>query len=242
MANPHSWNPDASKVIQLGSIDVICTNPPFGANIVIDDEHILEQFDLAAMWDSVAGKSWELRKDKSGVPVLQKSQPPEILFIERCVQLLTPGTGRMAMVLPNGILNNPALGYVRQWLLSKTQVLAVVDMARDLFQPKNDTQTSMLVVRRLSPAEEVSAAKKLLKYKAFMAIAEKIGHDKRGNAIYRRDNTGQEIVSNRTEYVSEYDHSKGVEEIKAVNIKDRVLDDELPEVAKAYRKWLEKQQ
>jgi type I restriction enzyme M protein len=242
LANPHSWNPDASKHIQLGSIDVICTNPPFGANIVIDDEHILEQFDLAAMWDFEESKGWAMRRDKSGNPVLQKSQPPEILFIERCIRLLVSGTGRMAMVIPNGILNNPALGYVRQWLLTKVQVLAVVDMARDLFQPKNDTQTSMLLLRRLSTNEEASAAKKKLKYKAFLAIAEKIGHDKRGNTIFRRDKSGREIVSSRTEYVSEFDHSKGVEEHKAVQIKDRVIDDELPDVAKAYLAWLEKQQ
>ena len=85
--------------------------------------------------------------------MLQKSQPPEILFIERCVQLLTPGVGRFALVIPNGILNNPALGYVRTWLMQNTQVLAIVDMARELFQPKNDTQTSMVLARRLSNAE-----------------------------------------------------------------------------------------
>jgi len=48
-----------------------------------------------------------------GVPVLQKSQPPEILFIDRIVQLPYTERGRAAIVIPNGILNNPALGYVR---------------------------------------------------------------------------------------------------------------------------------
>lgn len=117
LANPHTWNPDAAKAVPLGSIDVLFTNPPFGANIVIDDEQVLEQYDLAAVWDKQANGSWEMRLDKNGRKVLQKSQPPEILFIERCVQFLTPGTGRMAIVIPNGILNNPALGYVRQWIL-----------------------------------------------------------------------------------------------------------------------------
>ncbi|MDP2601080.1 MAG: N-6 DNA methylase [Deltaproteobacteria bacterium] len=136
LANPHTWNPDAAKAVPLGSIDVLFTNPPFGANIVIDDEHVLEQYDLAAVWDLQADGSWQMRVDKNGNKVLQKSQPPEIFFIERCVQFLVSGTGRMAMVIPNGILNNPALGYVRQWLLTHTQILSVVDMARDRFQPR----------------------------------------------------------------------------------------------------------
>ena len=109
LANPHAWAQEATKRVSLGSVDVLFTNPPFGANIVIDDSSILEQYDLAARWDDQEDGSWVMRTDKNGDRVLQKSQPPEILFIERCVQFLVEGTGRMAMVIPNGILNNPAL-------------------------------------------------------------------------------------------------------------------------------------
>ena len=153
LANPHTWDRTAAEAVLLGSIDVLFTNPPFGANIVIDDRHILRQYDLATVWDIQEDGSWEIRMDRNGAPVLQKSQPPEILFIERCLQFLREGTGRMAIVLPNGILNNPALGYVRHWILRNAQVIAVVDMARELFQPKNDTQTSMVLLRRLSASE-----------------------------------------------------------------------------------------
>jgi type I restriction enzyme M protein len=184
LANPHTWDRKASETILFGSIDVLFTNPPFGANIVIDDQHILRQYDLAAAWDAQEDGAWKKRMDKHGAPVLQKSQPPEILFIERCLQLLREGTGRMAIVLPNGILNNPALGYVRHWILQNAQVIAVVDMARELFQPKNDTQTSMILLRRLSADERENAAKKRLNYPVFMAVTEKIGHDKRGSTIY----------------------------------------------------------
>jgi type I restriction enzyme M protein len=183
-----------------------------------------------------------MRLDKNGNKVLQKSQPPEILFIERCVQFLTPGTGRMAMVIPNGILNNPALGYVRQWLIRHMQILSVVDMARDLFQPKNDTQTSMVLMRRLSTEEERIAEVKGLDYPTFLAVAEKIGHDKRGNVIYRRTADGKEVIVARKELVAEIDHASGEEIIKETEIRDRVVDDELPEVASSYMKWLEDQQ
>ena len=56
-----------------------------------------------------SSNEWKMRADEHGRPIFQSRQPPEILFIERCVQLLDGG-GRMAIVLPNGILNNPASG------------------------------------------------------------------------------------------------------------------------------------
>jgi type I restriction enzyme M protein len=239
LSNPHTWNPEASAAVPLGSIDVLFTNPPFGANIVIDDEQILDQYDLAAVWDEQTDGTWTIRLDKKGSKVLQKSQPPEILFIERCVQFLVPGTGRMAMVIPNGILNNPALGYVRHWLLQRTQILGVVDMARDLFQPKNDTQTSIVLMRRLSSDEERIASTSGLSYPIFMAVAEKIGHDKRGNTIFRRTPDGKDLVVARKETVVEIDEDSGGEVFKEVEVRDRIIDDELPEVADAYASWLE---
>lgn len=241
LVNPHSWPSTLRARIPLGSIDVIVSNPPFGANIPVDDEDTLTQYDLAAVWDLDGDGNYAIRRDKQGRAVLQKSQPPEILFIERALQLLKPGTGRMAMVIPNGILNNPGLVYVRRWILSRAQILAVVDMDRDLFQPKNDTQTSMVLMRRLSASEEALADSAGLDYPVFMAIAEKIGHDKRGNVIYRRTASGEDVQIERTEEVKEIDPETGEEVIKLVTVKEKDPDDELPSVAEAYRRWLAEQ-
>jgi type I restriction enzyme M protein len=238
LENPNKWPAELRRNVKLDSLDVVVTNPPFGANITIDDEEILAQFDLAAVWDLQPDDTWQIRRDAHGSPVLQKSQPPEILFIERCIQLLKPGTGRMAMVIPNGILNNPGLAYVREWLLANVQVLAVVDMHRDLFQPKNDTQTSMVLMRRLSAEERVTAAAPGLDYPIYMAVTEKIGHDKRGNLIFRRTAAGEDALVTRIENVTEIDPATGDRTVKAVEVKDRVVDDELPEVAHSYREWL----
>lgn len=239
--HPHTWSPELAAAAPLGSMAVVVTNPPFGANIVIDDEDVLAQYELAAMWDQQDDGTWQMRTDASGNKVLQKSQPPEILFIERCLQFLAEGTGRLAMVIPNGILNNPALGYVRHWILRNSQVLAVVDMARELFQPKNDTQTSMLLLRRLSADERKSAAAGKLEYPIFMAVAEKIGHDKRGNVLWRRTETGEDVVVTRSETVTEIDPETGAEVLATVDVKDRLVDDELPDVATAYLRWVGEQ-
>ncbi|MDX2074859.1 MAG: N-6 DNA methylase [bacterium] len=240
LANPHTWNPKATEKTPLGSIDVLFSNPPFGANIVIDDTEILTQYDLAAFWDQTSNGTWVIRTDESGRRILQKSQPPEILFIERCVQFLKEGTGRMAMVIPNGILNNPALGYVRQWIQQNTQVIAIVDMARELFQPKNDTQTSIVLMRRLNREERFLASENKLQYSIFMAVTEKIGHDKRGNTIYRQTPDGNDLIILKKEKIQKIDHDTGKLIVTDVEVKDRLIDDELPEVADAYLQWVGK--
>lgn len=241
LENPHKWSSDLRTSVSLGSIDVIVSNPPFGTKIPIDDVDILSQYDLAAVWDQDAEGAWSVRLDKHGNRVLQKSQPPEILFIERALQLLTPGTGRMAMVIPNGILNNPGTAYVRQWLVRHAQILAVVDMQRDLFQPGNDTQTSMVLMRRLTAEEQAEAESIGLDYPLFMAVAEKIGHDKRGNLIFRRTPEGEDALIKRVEIVTEIDQETGAEVLKEVEVTERQIDDELPEVASAYLRWLNEQ-
>jgi type I restriction enzyme M protein len=241
LAHPHTWNPEVARKVGLGTIDVLLTNPPFGANIVIDDDNVLRQYDLAAVWDEKPDGRWAIRTDKSGNRVLQRSQPPEILFIERCVQFLAGGKGRMAMVIPNGILNNPALGYVRRWMLTNTQVIAVVDMARELFQPKNDTQTSMVLMRRLSEEERKLAEARQLDYPTFMAVTQRVGHDKRGNVIYRQAPNGDDVVVLREEEVTEIDPSSGKAVRRLIRVKDRLVDDELPEVAEAFAAWVANQ-
>ncbi len=242
LAHPHRWSPGAAERVPLGSIDVLFTNPPFGTKIVHTDEEVLTQYELAAHWDPDGKGGWEMRTDDQGNKVLTRSQPPEILFIERCVQFLKPGTGRMAMVIPNGILNNPALEHVRHWMLHNTQILAVVDMARELFQPGNDTQTSMVLMRRLSAEERAVSADKGLDYSVFMAVAEKIGHDKRRNPLYKRNADGSEILLTRKEIVTQIDPKTGEEVPREVEIKERIVDDELGDVAVHYRTWLEKQE
>jgi type I restriction enzyme M protein len=237
LANPHTWVPDLAGRTRLGSFHVVVTNPPFGTNIRIDDQDVLSQYDLARVWDfDTASGTWSMRSDRYGRPIFQRSQPPEILFIERCVQLLQDG-GRMAIVLPNGILNNPALGYVRQWIRLNTQLLAIVDMARELFQPKNDTQTSMVLLRKLSQHERAIFASGGVDYPVFMAIAEKIGKDRRGNAIYKRDEVGDDVLAIHTDTFVEIDQD-GREIYREVHVKERLVDDDLDDVAVAYRRWL----
>lgn len=236
LASPITWEDKLRNRALIGNVDLIFTNPPFGSKIPIDDPAILEKFDLGHAW------AYDETTDRwikgSGI---QKSQPPEILFIERCVRFLKPGVGRAAMVLPDGILGSPGLGYVREWILTHTQVLASIDLHPDTFQPNVSVQTSILVLQRKTDAviEKEEAAGKKNDYGIFMAVANHVGHDKRGNRTYVRDKKGNEVVEEAEESIKEYDSGQIV--YKKQKTQRKVVDDNTLQIAQEFRKWLYEQ-
>lgn len=236
LASPATWEQDLRDRSLMGTVDLIFTNPPFGSKIPVDDPAILEKFDLGHQWSyDEKNDNWTMGRGT------QKSQPPEILFIERCVRFLKPGTGRVAMVLPDGILGSPGLGYVREWILTHTRVLASVDLHPDTFQPNVSVQTSLLVLQRKTEEQVAleSAASRKNDYNVFMAVANHIGHDKRGNRTYVRDKKGNEIVEEFEEETKEYVDGKPV--YKKQKSQRKVADDNTMQIAQAFRKWLSEQ-
>ncbi len=227
----HKFREDFKKKLgikndgNIGKFDVVLANPPFGEKIVIDDPNILSLYDL--------GYIWKKEKDNTFTKTekLHKSVAPEILFIERCIEFLKPG-GRIGIVLPDAILGAPGLQYVRSWIINHTQVIASVDLHKDTFQPKNGTQTSVLILRKKNSNEIVNN-----KTPIFFCIVDKIGHDKRGNIIYKTDPEGNEILVNKTEktFVSE----KGKKVPKYINTKSKVIDDNTSNFVNLFKEWKE---
>ena len=236
LVSPVLWEKELRDKKRIGQVDLLFTNPPFGSKIPISDPSILEQFDLGYIWDyDIDTDSWTKKNS------LQKSQPPEILFIERCVQFLKPGTGRMAIVLPDGILGSPGSGYVREWILRNTRILASIDMHPDTFQPFVSIQTSLLILERKT--DELirleDAAGKINDYPVFMAVANHIGHDKRGNKTYVRDSKGNEIVEQLDEPVKDWEDGTPVYRMQT--IKRKVENDNTLQIAQEFRQWLSEQ-
>lgn len=236
LASPATWEEGLRDRSLMGKVDLIFTNPPFGSKIPVDDPALLEKYDLGHSWSYDEEADLWIMGDS-----VQKSQPPEILFIERCVKFLKPGTGRVAMVLPDGILGSPGLGYVRQWILKHTQVLASVDLHPDTFQPNVSVQTSVLVLQRktdeLIALEE--AAGRMNDYSIFMAVANHVGHDKRGNTTYVRDKKGNEVVEEVGKKFKEYEDGRLVYQTQKTLTK--VVDDNTLQIAQEFRKWLSEQ-
>lgn len=223
--------PDAKKYAEMGTMDVVMTNPPFGSEIPITDPNILKHFELAHFWE---------RTDDGGfrnTGRLQGSVAPEVLFIERCIDWLKPG-GRMGIVLPNGILGNPSDEYIRWWLLRHTWVLASIDLPVEVFivEANVNILTSLVFMKKKSQrevqADDLGAAKD---YPVFMAVAEKVGFDRRGNTLYKRSPDGEEIL----EEVEEAERIRvgGKLVTRMLRRKKKVLDDDLPRIAAAYHEF-----
>ena len=223
---------DLRNAADLGHMDVIATNPPFGSKLPIVDRETLEQYDLAHEWatDEATGRLY--RKDS-----LFSSRPPEILFIERCYNFLKPG-GRMAIVLPDGILGNPDLYYVRFWILERFRLIASLDLHPDTFQPRNGTQTSILILQKKTEEERTREARqgKWSDYEIFMAELEACGHDKRGNTIYRRTDEGDEIWVDDELPVEVTTTSDG-HVFERPTPKRKIIDDDCDDVASEFLAW-----
>jgi type I restriction enzyme M protein len=151
--------------------DVILTNPPFGANVepsdVVHESEVtvsreaVKRYteDYGAVYTealarvrSVVGKPiaslFDLPKNKNS------KTKTEILFIERCLALLKPG-GRLGIVLPEGIFNNPSLSYVREFCENRAFVRAVVSLPQETFFSSGAAvKASLLFLQRFTEEEQ----------------------------------------------------------------------------------------
>jgi len=215
----------------IGFFDIIVTNPPFGSKIPIKDQQILEQFEIAHIWQKNDDGNW-LKTDR-----LQSSVPPEQLFIERILQLLKPG-GRTAIVLPDSILGAPGLEYIRYWLIKKTKLIASIDLHADTFQPRNGTQTSILILQKKTQKEidREEKSREIIDYNVFMTMIDNIGHDKRGGKIFKRDEEGNIILIEKENTIKEKDAEGNLTYRKEVE-QEKVVNDQTVHVAEIFAKW-----
>ncbi|WP_298332131.1 N-6 DNA methylase [Asticcacaulis sp.] len=171
------WEPMAQSAIQLGKFDIVMTNPPFGTKIPIKGADTLGQYDLGHQYkkDKASGRYTKTTK-------LHEKQPPQILFIERCLQLLKPG-GRMGIVIPESILGMPTYTHIVQYLRERVRIVGVVSMPEELFQPHTHAKTAVMFVKKIPPSDGDQI---------FMSVVEWCGHDSRGNPTIRTKDDGTE--------------------------------------------------
>jgi type I restriction enzyme M protein len=141
--------------IEEEKFDICFTNPPFGANET--DTEILELFTLGN------GRS---------------SQAREILAIERCLNLVKKGTGIVAMIVPDGILNGDRNSYVRKFIQEESEILGIIGLNKETFQGYNATvKTSVIFLKRKTNSNDV------ISDKIFMAVCLNSGYAPTGQQI-----------------------------------------------------------
>lgn len=145
-----------SRLRNFPGFDVVLTNPPFAGEI--REPGMLQGYSLAR------GKH---RIDR------------DVLFIERSLELLRPG-GRIAIVLPYNKLGASQWSGLREWLLRRARVVAVLGLGRHTFQPHTAQKAEVLfAVKRDSTLRSVPDEPVL-----FM-VSEKDGKDSKGRAVAR---------------------------------------------------------
>lgn len=172
---PSKWSPLLQSKVQPGMFDVIMTNPPFGTKIPVKGADVLGQYTLGhqSKYDKTTKRyEWTNR-------ILDK-QPPQLLFIERCIQFLKPG-GRMGIIIPESVLGMPTYADIVQFLREKVRIVGVISMPDELFQPHTHAKTAVLFIKDVPPTDKDSI---------FMSVVEWCGHDSRGNATWRRGADG----------------------------------------------------
>ena len=166
--------------LELGSFDVVLTNPPFGTRIVSASDQVRRLFQLAYRWQKSRDDTTWVKTDN-----IQNSSPPQVLFIERCISLLRPG-GRVGIVVPESLISSATYGYVVQFLREKMEIQAVVGMPESLFKTSGKggthTKTCLVVASKRRAKSRPSASAP-----TFMAEAKWCGHDSRGRQIPKDD-------------------------------------------------------
>lgn len=152
-----------------GRFDVILTNPPFGARV--DKDSIITEADKFT--DDVKIKAYVKRygeeyltalkqvNDHIGEPLLKQfevgkmSALTEVLFIDRCLNLLKPG-GRLGIVLPEGVLNNTNLQNVREYFEGRAKILLIVSIPQEVFMAAGATvKPSLMFFKRFTEEEQI---------------------------------------------------------------------------------------
>lgn len=141
-----------------GAFDLVLTNPPFAGDV-----------------GDAYGAHYELARGRR--------VERDVLFIERCVQLLRPG-GRFAIVLPHNKVGGDAWAFVRAWLLERAQVVAVIGLGRNTFQPHTSQKACVVIgVRRPRPVPLTAARAE----DVLLFLSERDGKDHRGRLVRRAD-------------------------------------------------------
>ena len=160
-----------SKARNFRGFDVVLTNPPFAGEI--------REPSLLASYE-VAKRNRRMERD--------------VLFLERCVQLLRPG-GRLGIVLPHNKFGSASWSYLREWLIRYVRVIAVVGLDRSAFLPHTHQKTSVLFgVKRQRPIRKPEREPILF------AISESSGKDSAGRIRERVGTTIEQSAWERADH------------------------------------------
>jgi len=250
--------------------DVVLTNPPFGQSVEKDDTVVDAQIEIdeetISYYQKIYGDAYAQSQAKikvaKGKPIATLFELPkgnsiktELLFIERCLSLLKPG-GRMAIVLPEGVFNNPSLTYVRQFAEDRAYISAIISIPQETFvSAKAFVKTSLLFLNKFTE-EESKQWQKVLEAKRKAILAEQAKEREKLEETTKDRKAGKEAKKeanaklkeldrflreeSRKQARADFDYPIFMCEAEHVGITTTGEEDqnELPQIAEEYKKFL----
>ena len=131
---------------KYGTFDFIITNPPFGSIVRQSEQAYLKTYQLGK-------KEEDWLAVKANPEQCRDSQSTEVLFIEQDYKFLKEG-GYLAIVLPDGILTNSSMQYVRTQIEDWFRIVAVVSMPQTAFMANGaGVKSSVLFLKKWTKKE-----------------------------------------------------------------------------------------
>ena len=152
--------------------DVILTNPPFGSRVekdlkITEADKFTDEAKIAVYkkrYGDAYTQALKQVNDNVGKSLLSlykiDNGLTEVLFIERCLNLLKPG-GRMGIVLPEGVLNGTNIQKAREFVEGKAKILLIVSIPQDVFIASGATVKPSLLFFKKFTEEEASEYEKI---------------------------------------------------------------------------------
>jgi type I restriction enzyme M protein len=177
LEKPDNWHADTQRGVKLGHFDLVLANPPFGKDIKVIGEAKLRQFDLGHQHKTVGGA-------KVLTNTVLKEQNPQVLFVERCIQLAKDG-GVIGLILPETYFHAPKPKHVRDFM-TQHNVMALIDLPHNTFRPFNNAKCIAIIFQKNRPQQDTIR----------MIAADQMGHDHRGLPIYGYDAATNQQTAN----------------------------------------------
>ena len=166
--------------------DLVLANPPFAGDI--KDKRIIADYQIS------------LKKGKQPARISR-----DVLFIERNLDFLKPG-GRMAIVLPQSRFNNTSDQHIREFILERARVLAIIGLDGNTFKPHTGTKTSVLFVQKWdNDSNSPTYNPHVEDYPIFVATSQCSGKDNSGEPIYKKNAEGERQLDKHGHLIQRHD-------------------------------------
>jgi type I restriction enzyme M protein len=215
-----------AKDVRDGDFDIVLTNPPFAGKVTGKAQlSAYDLYELAATGalatdedEEEEGTEAESETEKLKKRKKVNGMKRDILFIERCLDLLKAG-GRMAIVLPQGNLNNLGTRALRAYIAGRARLLAIVGLHVNSFKPFTGTKTSVVILQKWGAGADAP----LDNYPVFMATSQKSGKNNSGEYVVKTDDKGNQVDEDGVPVTE--------------SLRPAAIDHDLDEIAEAFVKW-----